>query len=252
MVLTAINTQIAQTATLDDQPGMDIAPGAGTVRAQDQDSFVQLDYDPQTSIAQKFSFKAHNDIKTPDGATVVPAGLETSMTREQNGVETYSQSLPGAQTQQVVVDPQAQTLNFNGQNVTFQENTISQTASAIVANVNGQIANSAALDEQPGLDQAPGVGNVKASDEFSTLSLEYDPQTRAAKSFSFEAHDNIVGPNGEVVVSKGVKTAMSVSEDGVETYSQTLPMEDGRAFTQSVSVNEKAQTISYNEWILNG
>jgi hypothetical protein len=250
-MIAGINTQIGQTAQLDEQPGLDSAPGVGNVRAEDTDSFVQLSYDPQTNVANSFQFQARNDIKAPNGQVVVPGGLETSMDRADNGVETYSQRLLGGEAQQVVVDPQSQTINLNGESITFQENQISQTASAIVATVNGQIANSAALDEQPGLDSAPGVGSVKADDEFSSLQLSYDPQTRAAKSFSFEAHQDIKADNGAVVISKGAKTSMTISEDGVETYSQTIPMQDGRAFQQDVSVNEKAETISYNEWILN-
>lgn len=250
-VIAGINTQIGQAAQLDEQPGYDAAPGVGQVKAQDEDSFVHLDYDPQTNIANSFQFQAHNDIKAPNGQVVVPGGLETSMSRDPNGVETYAQKVPGGVAQQVVVDPQAQTINLNGESVSFQENQISQTASSIVATVNGQISNSAALDEQPGLDSAPGVGHVRAEDEASSMQLIYDPQTRAAKNFSFEAHQDIKAPNGQTVISKGAKTSMSVDDNGVETYSQTIPMEDGRAFKQEVSVNEKSETISYNEWILN-
>jgi hypothetical protein len=250
-MVSAINTQIGQTAGLDDQPGMDTSLGRGSVKFQDGDSFVQLDYDPQTNIAKSFNFQAQNDIKAPNGTVIVPSGVETSMARSDDGVETYTQKLPGEEAQRVVVNPQAQTIDFNGQSITLQENQISQTASSVVATVNGQIANSAALDEQPGFDSAPGVGSVKAQDQLSSMELEYDPQTRAAKSFSFEAYDDIKAPNGATVISKGAKTSMSVS-DGVETYSQTVPMQDGRAFRQDVSVNEAAQTISYNEWILNG
>ena len=74
-LIATVNTQMGQAAQLDDQPGMDTSLGKGSVLAQDQDSYVQLSYDPQTQTASSFSFKAHNNIMTPDGQLLVPGGL---------------------------------------------------------------------------------------------------------------------------------------------------------------------------------
>jgi hypothetical protein len=91
----AVNQQISNAAQLDEQPGLDQAMGAqGSVLSQDQDSFVKLEYNPQTRGADEFNFKAHNDIKAPNGMVVVPKGLETSFAKTDDGVETYTQTAP--------------------------------------------------------------------------------------------------------------------------------------------------------------
>lgn len=250
VLMATINTQMAQAAQLDDQPGLDTSLGRGSVLAQDQDSFVQLDYDPQTQTAHNFSFKAHNNIVGPQGELVVPAGLETSYNQAADGKVLYSQKTPDGSTQQALVDPQSSVIEYGGERITDQDTQVSSTVNAIVATINGQINNYAALDEQPGVDTATGVGSVRARDESSSVELEYDPSTGAASHYRFEAHNDVKTPDGQVLISKGVKTAMTLSQDGLETYSQTLPMADGGSFTQEVSVNQATQTISYNEWVL--
>jgi len=242
-LIATVNTQMGQAAQLDDQPGVDTSLGKGSVLAQDQDSFVQLSYDPQTQAASSFSFKAHNNIMTPDG-------LETSMSRSDDGNLTYAQKAPDGGSQQAVVDPQSNTIQYAGETISDQDTQVSSTINAIVATINGQINNYAGLDEQPGVDTATGVGSVRARDESSSVELDYDPATGAARHYQFEAHEDVKTPDGQTAISKGVKTSMNLSEDGIETYSQTLPMQDGGSFTQEVSVNEKTQTISYNEWVL--
>lgn len=249
-LIATVNTQMGQAAQLDDQPGMDTSLGKGSVLAQDQDSYVQLSYDPQTQTASSFSFKAHNNIMTPDGQLLVPGGLETSMSRSDDGKLTYAQKAPDGSSQQAVVDPQSNTIQYAGETISDQDTQVSSTINAIVATVNGQINNYAGLDEQPGVDTATGVGSVRARDESSSVELDYDPATGAARHYQFEAHEDVKTPDGQTAISKGVKTSMNLSEDGIETYSQTLPMQDGGSFTQEVSVNEKTQTISYNEWVL--
>ena len=116
-LIATVNQQIGQAAQLDDQAGLDQAVGLGSVMAQDQDSFVQLSYKPQTGEADSFSFKAHNDIKAPSGEVVIPKGVETSFTKDTEGAETYQQDLPTQDgsvfRQQAVVDPKTETITYN-------------------------------------------------------------------------------------------------------------------------------------------
>ena len=138
----------------------------------------------------------------------------------------------------------------NSVSISFTQNRVAQASTALIATVNQQIGQAAQLDDQAGIDQAVGLGSVMAQDQDSYVQLSYQPQTGEANSFTFKAHNDIVAPNGEVVIPKGVETSFSKDAEGAETYQQDLPTQDG-VFRQQAVVDPKTETITYNEWILN-
>lgn len=112
-----VNAQISNAASLDEKLSVDkLEKAPGEVRAQDQDSIVELSYDPETLAAEKFTFKAHNDVKTADGQVAIAKGTETGFSRSKSGVETYYQELPTQDgkkvRQQAVVDPNEETITY--------------------------------------------------------------------------------------------------------------------------------------------
>ena len=114
---TTINQQIVNSSRMDEQPGIDEAMNApGQVRVDQADSFVQLSYDPQAQQPKSFEFKVKQDLKTPDGQVLMPAGTESTFTRSDDGVQTYEQKVPtpqGTYCQKAVVDDATQTIDYN-------------------------------------------------------------------------------------------------------------------------------------------
>ena len=250
----AVSHQVAQTASLDEQPGVDTAPGQGKVAFEDHVTLASLEYEPATGVANKFSFRAKEDIQAQ---AVVPKGMETSFQRTPEGVETYTQSLPtpdgGKVSQEAVLDPATETITYNNDTkFTFQENQVSQAAAGLVATVNQQIGQFAGLDEKQGVDTAPGRGTLRADDTQSSVALDYDPATGVASSFDYEIRENIQAANGTLLFAKGTKSSMKRQSNGLETYSTTRPTTDGNALHQEVSVDPNSGTLTYDEWIVNG
>lgn len=244
--------QITQASQFDEQAGTDTAPGVGEVKYEDNDQFVEVGYDPQTKIANNFHFKAKNNVAAPNGQILVPQGMETTMNRSADGVESYRQSIPtpdgGTATHTAILDPNSQTINYNNETtLSFQENLASGAAANVVGVVNQQIGLYAQLDNRPGVDTAPEPGKMRAQDPTSSVEVDYNPQTGVASHFSFETLQAVPAQG----LPKGLKRSMSRDENGVETYSQTGPTQDGKFLTQQVKVDPSTENITYNEWVLN-
>jgi len=141
------------------------------------------------------------------------------------------------------------TPNFTA-NLTIQQTRAANAASGLFAKIDGQMAQTQANDEVPGADQAPGeMGKVEVSDSFASASLDYDPASGQPSEFSFKANDNITTPQGQLITPKGLETNFK-NEDGVMTYSQDQPTNDGGTLRQEAVLNNQDQTVTYNEWIL--
>lgn len=251
-----VNTQMTQTAALDDQPELDQAGGQrGEVLLDQADSFVQLSYDPANNNPQAFAFRANQDLATPDGSVVVPAGTESSY-QVAGQQETYLLQTPaegGMMVQQAVLDNQAQLMTFSDGTtsieVPYAALPAAQATSALVQKLQLQIGQTAAADEQAGTDLAMDQpGQVMMQDAGSTVSLAVDMETGLPRSFSFQATQNLADAEGNVVVAAGTATAYR-REGNLETFSQDVPTEQGVVRQQAI-LNNETQTVEFDEFLV--
>lgn len=251
-----VNTQMTQTAALDDQPEVDQAAGQrGEVLLDQADSFVQLSYDPATNGPQAFAFKANQDLKAPDGTVIVPSGTESSY-QVADHRETYVLQGPGPEgvaRQQAVLDNQAQLMTFSDSitsiEVPFAALPAAQATSALVQKLQLQIAQTAAADEVDGTDKAMGQpGQVSLEDAGSSVTLAVDMQTGLPQSFSFQARQNLADAEGNVVVAAGTATSYQRAGE-VETFSQDVATDQGIVRQQAI-LNNGTQTVEFDEFLV--
>lgn len=252
-----VNAQIGQTATLDEQPEIDQAPGQrGEVLLDQPDSFVQLSYDPSSNVPKAFAFKANENLSAADGTVVVAAGTETSYSAAADK-ETFRLHVPvegGVAKQEAVLDNQAQMLLLSDGSVSvevpFSVLPAAQATSALVQKLQLQIQQTAEADEQQGTDKAIGKpGQVMLEDEGSAVSLSVDMSTGLPQAFSFQATQNLAAADGTVVLAAGTATRYQ-RQGNIETFSQDIPTDQGVVRQQAVLDNEK-QTVEFDEFILN-
>ncbi len=253
-----VNTQIGQAAALDEQPDGDQAPGQrGEVLLDQADSFIQLSYDPATNAPKSFAFQANQNLLTPEGQVVVPAGTQSSYSAA-DGKESFSLQVPGeggaVSRQQATLDNSAGMLLFSDGTaqveVPFSTLPAAQATTALVQKLQLQIAQTAALDEQAGVDLAAGQpGQVSVQDAGSTVSLNVDAVTGMPKAFAFKAIQSLTAEDGSVVVPAGLET--SYERLGlIETFRQDVPTEQGIIRQQAV-LNNAEQTVDFQEFLLN-
>lgn len=130
-------------------------------------------------------------------------------------------------------------------NFSFATLQASQAATALVGRVNLQMQQTAATDET-GADQAAGKpGEVLLNQPDSFVSLSYDAATASPTAFSFKALQNLVGPDGAVVVPSGTESSYTVFS-GKETYRMQVPSEQG-VVGQQVVIDNASGKVSYSE-----
>ncbi len=252
-----VNVQIQQTAAIDEQPGIDQAPNQkGEVLVDQQDSFVSLSYDPQTTAPKSFAFKANQNLVAEDGTVMVPVGTESGYVNADNK-ETFRLQVPteqGIASQEAVLDNQASTVRYSDGSgavaeFSYEDLQGAQVTAELVQKLQVQIQQTAGVDEQAGLDQAMGrPGQVSLRDAVSEVDLQVDAATSLPQSFAFKATQNITTPDGQILVMAGSETAYA--RDGqTETFRQDTPTDQGVVRQQAV-LNNQDQTVDYQEFIL--
>ncbi len=134
-------------------------------------------------------------------------------------------------------------------NFSFSTLQAAQATTGLITRVNADIQQAAALDEQPGVDQASNqVGEVRIDTQDSFLSLSYDPETAAPQSFEYQAKENLHAPDGTLLVAAGTQSAYQ--RDGqLETFRQDIPTEQG-VLRQEAVLDNGSETINFQEYFL--
>jgi hypothetical protein len=251
-----VNAQIGQTAALDEAAQVDQAPNQpGEVLLDQQESFVQLSYAPDTGSPKDFAFKAHVDLANEQGAVVVPSGTESSY-RNAEGKETFTCQVPNGETvarQEAVLDNSAQVVHFSDGTASYEVPYAifgaSSAATELIQKLNLQIAQTDAMDEQEG-DQAMGKrGQVLMDDPASLIQLSKDPISGITKSFTYKARQDLTAPDGTVLVAAGTETGYQ--RDGqLETFRQDVPGADGNKVRRQLVLDNQAQTVDIQDFIL--
>lgn len=119
---------------------------------------------------------------------------------------------------------------------------------SMVGAFNAEIAGVRGLDESEADQKTSAPGEVLLRDEAATVELSFDPATGAPRSFTSETFQDVVTPSGELLAFKGTKATYHKDEQGAEHFQNTLPLGDGQAVLQTLTIDNQNGFVDYNEF----